>query len=216
MRPLKIKKMLSSTRLCCIILKMIEIEIKAHAKNKNAIKSTLNTIGKYEGFVVRHDYYYRHHNCLSYPARIRIEKSDNGQKIFLTHKNKSLVKDKNGVVSEKNEEKEAEISESAKEVLLSFFSESKIELYLEKEKRVETWKCAQDGFLVTAELCTIKPIGDFIELEILVEEQNDKIEKKAREALFAILKKLGAENEIEEKSYATLLKEEARKIEIER
>ena len=122
MRPLKIKKMLSSTRLCCIIFRMIEIEIKAHAKNKNAIKSTLSTIGKYEGFVVRHDYYYRHHNCFSYPARIRIEKSDNGQKVFLTHKNKSLVKDKSGVVSEKNEEKEAEISEKAKEVLINLLN----------------------------------------------------------------------------------------------
>ena len=186
---------------------MTEIEIKAHVKNVEALKTALDAAGEYSGFLIRRDFYYKVSGSSSYPARIREEEKNGEKHIFLTHKKKSLVQ-KNGEASEKNIENEAEISEKAKSVLEDFFCSSGVPLYLKKEKHIDSWKCLFDGFSVTAELSEVPPLGFFIELEILLDENADLQAENARNALFSLLEKIGADKkDLEERPYSALLKD---------
>lgn len=193
----------------CIIFKMTEIELKARIFDVPLLQSVLNVRGDFVGHFVRCDSYYRKHSSDGYPLRFREEDGPKGKRIFLTFKKKSVFVDENGVASEKNEEKESEISENAKNILESFFESEKIALYVQKEKIVDAWKCRSGEFAVTAELCEVKDVGFFIELEILLEQSAEKnVCEKARQALLSLLDSLGVSRDaVEEKSYSQLLKE---------
>ena len=185
-------------------MKMQEIELKAHVYDSEAVINKLSGFAEYAGFVNRYDTYYKQGEGKTYPIRIRKEKDDNSEKLFLTYKRKSIVKDEEGTAIEKNEEYESEIKEDTLVVIEKFFEDNGFRIYLTKEKKVKTWKTVKDGFRVTIELCEVEKLGEFLELEILAE--NDESEK-AYSALESVLEEAGIEKSaVEEKSYAQMLK----------
>ena len=102
-------------------------------------------------------------------VRIRKELSKQEQniseKIYLTYKQKELKNTSDGTKIEVNNEKECELSNS--ETVISFLLDTGFCEYLSKSKTVEKFSYQTPSGIATIEICTIPPIGDFIEIEIV-------------------------------------------------
>lgn len=186
---------------------MYEIELKAHVQDRNAVIAALNAFADYAGSVHKHDTYYKlNAGGKKISARIRTETTDqHPQKTVLTYKRKELRTDANGTNIEVNDERECEISQAdAVETLLFDIG---FAVSLTKEKAVLSWN--YDGALF--ELCTVPPLGDFLEIEIL-SPVNDKATVSALQAkLKSLLNKAGISNDnIEERYYSDMLREAAK------
>ena len=192
---------------------MYEIELKAHLENKNQTIQTLKTFANYEGFFHKQDNYFKKQleNSEDYiSVRIRKEqsKTSNGElnKIFLTYKQKELKTTKDGCSIEVNNEKECELSESS--TIISILLDTNFSEYLKKEKIVEKFTYSTKYGIATIEICTIPPIGDFIELEILSNENNNSNIENIKNELYLILEKCNVPlSNIENRYYSQLLKE---------
>ena len=79
---------------------------------------------------------------------------------------------------------------------------------LEKHKTVLGWSFEQ----LHLELCTVPPLGDFLEIETFAESNEPEVVLPLRKKLIESLKKCGImEEKIENKYYSELLRENASK-----
>lgn len=192
---------------------MYEIELKAHIYNREETIKILNTFANYVGFFQKHDSYYKlqkqnSNDFISVRIRKELSKQEQNisEKIYLTYKQKELKNTSDGTKIEVNNEKECELSNS--ETVISILLDTGFYEYLSKSKTVEKFTYQTPFGIATIEICTIPPIGDFIEIEILNDSNNESNVDNIRKEILSILEKCNIpQSQIEEKFYSQLLKE---------
>jgi adenylate cyclase class 2 len=192
---------------------MYEIELKAHIYNRKETIKILNTFANYVGFFQKHDSYYKlqkqnSNDFISVRIRKELSKQEQNisEKIYLTYKQKELKNTSDGTKIEVNNEKECELSNS--ETVISILLDTGFYEYLSKSKTVEKFTYQTPYGIATIEICTIPPIGDFIEIEILNDSNNESNVDNIRKEILSILEKCNIpQSQIEEKFYSQLLKE---------
>lgn len=192
---------------------MYEIELKAHIYNREETIKILNTFANYVGFFQKHDSYYKlqkqnSNDFISVRIRKELSKQEQNisEKIYLTYKQKELKNTSDGTKIEVNNEKECELSNS--ETVISILLDTGFYEYLTKSKTVEKFSYQTPSGTATIEICTIPPIGDFIEIEILNDSNNESNVDNIRKEILSILEKCNIpQSQIEEKFYSQLLKE---------
>ena len=192
---------------------MTEIELKAHVTDKEKLIQRLNEIADYSGSVIRNDTYWKKDGI---EIRIRRENFagpenasgpqptvSTAENILITYKRKSLRTNEDGVPVEVNDEKECTVSSA--EPLEAFLTDSGFIVSLKKHKEVSDWKHSSG---TTLELCTVPPLGDFLEIEILSPTDDELTVQKSREKLEELLALAGIpRNQIEKRYYSELLRE---------
>lgn len=144
-------------------------------------------------------------------ARIRKEKlvlqGQESASNYFTYKRKEVILGSDGRKIEVNDEKEINFGGSA-EALEVFFTDLGGKVALKKEKSVEQWVLELDGEKAHVELCTVPPLGDFLEIEI-IKDANDEATvarcKKIEEKIFTLCH-IPLE-QIEPRYYSQMLKE---------
>ena len=158
---------------------MIEIEIKARASHQH-LKKTLTDMGATFSAVEDHsDTYYNapHRDFAQTDEALRI-RSVNGRSV-LTYKGQKL-----DTISKTREEFETEVDgENTRHILLAlgFVASGNV------SKKREIFKYDD----ITIVLDTVEGLGEFMEVEIVVEENSDEPKQK----LFAFLEELGIKQE---------------------
>ena len=200
---------------------MYEIELKAHVYNRDELIPKLNADARYLGTAEKTDSYWRQavapdgsrettrtaeqapsENSLT--VRIRTECTETAAKektyrYLVTYKQKRRICKENPAL-EVNDEKEFAVSDRAE--FERFLQKAGFEAVFEKHKKSMQW--TKDGVFI--ELCTVDPLGDFLEMEILAETADKNRIKEARLALEKLLKKYGIPLEqIEPMYYSELL-----------
>ena len=138
-------------------------------------------------------------------VRIRTECTETAAKEkkcrhLVTYKQKRRDCEEN-VALEVNDEKEFAVSDRTE--FERFLHKAGFEAVSEKHKKSMQWE--KDGVFI--ELCTVDPLGDFLEMEILSETTDENRVNEARFALEKLLKKYGIPLEqIEPMYYSELLK----------
>ena len=195
-----------------------EIELKAHVYDRAHVSQCLNKIGSYLGHTQKSDDYYHFplpsdisapdgRNFLS--ARIREEKTTNGKLItdsfLFTYKKKEVLKNEDGTQIEVNDENESVITDA--KAFRTFFEDLGATIDLHKEKSVDGWNVEIDGVTAHAELCEVPPLGDFLEIEIIKEKNDEETVKKMKDIIMKIFEKCGIKKEdIESRYYRDMLK----------
>lgn len=197
---------------------MFEVELKAHVDNRNSVINSLNSFAKFCGTIQKDDVYWEHqkkhhfhhkkHNDIK--VRIRHETIvDSGadssiprEDILLTYKQKEIRTGKDGASIEVNNEKECTLSSA--EPIESFLADAGFAPSLRKHKTVLDWKFDDALF----ELCTVPPLGDFLEIEILSPSDDSHAINLLRKKLEQLLKKAGITiDKIEKRYYSEMLAE---------
>lgn len=191
---------------------MNEIELKARIFNKDELIEKLNRLAKFENKILKDDVYYSNGEKNKNQIRFRKEIINNIEKNYITYKHKKITTI-NNVSIEVNQEDESEIENP--EVLERFLNDAGFSISLKKRKEVLAWKyfLNQDekkyGIeFITLELCNIHPLGDFLEMEILLENE----EKEKTDYCYFLLEKMLLKlkiplSNIEKKYYSELLRE---------
>ena len=194
-----------------------EIELKAHVDDRKKVIETLNQLGKYLGHTKKSDDYYHFElkgksapdgrDFLS--ARIRKEEETLDGKTescaYFTYKRKENKLGEDGTKIEVNEENEIKCEDAS--ALEVFFADLGAVIDLHKEKDVEHWNVPFDGESAHAELCNVPPLGDFLEIEIIKNQNDEATVKKMKEIIIKIFEKCGlGKDKIEERYYRDMLK----------
>ena len=213
---------------------MYEIELKAHVKDRDAVAAALDSFAEYAGALTKRDTYYRlpvappdtetpslkwagtnaHLKNADKTAHIgcRIRKTVYEKmgktKIAFTYKRKELRKDADGVAIEVNDEKECIISEA--DAIESFIEDARGFISHVKEKIIKEWYAETEAGTAHIELCTVSPLGDFLEIEVLAKD--DAQTESAKCAIMRIFEKCGIdERAIESRYYNDMIDEARRK-----
>lgn len=196
---------------------MIEIELKAHVRNREALITQLKSFSEFEQKVTKKDTYYhlplngRSINGKDYiSTRIRKEykEDQNGTSVtnYLTYKRKELRTDSTGAAIEVNDERESILNDAA--ALEALFSDIGFKPALYKEKIVEDFGTETPYGKAELELCNVQGLGDFLEIEILSPTNDAETVENIQKELKVLLKKSGIpETEIEKRYYSEMLKE---------
>ena len=193
----------------------IEIELKAHVKDNEALKLLLSDKAQYLCSFEKQDTYYfpvENPNIPKSGVRLRSESStfpDGTEKkaVYVTYKTKEV---RDGI--EINDEKEFEVY-SSQNSTIKVFNEFLKMMGLKPgySKRKRGWAFSREE--INAELLEVEKLGWFLEMEIVVndidvsEESNVIIEEK-RKKLLGFLSELGIEKDaIESRYYSEMLKE---------
>jgi len=193
---------------------MIEIELKAHVDDRDALIERLKKNARFAGSVIRDDCYWGRKDGEHKKIRIRRETGvpsdprDTRPQILLTYKRKEIKTDELGFSSEVNDEKECVISNPAP--LEAFLKDNGFEILLKKHKEVMAWTLpittVPGASNATFELCQVPPLGDFLEIEILAADESSKTTEAAQKELKNLLNLAGIPSEkIEERYYSELL-----------
>ena len=210
---------------------MYEIELKAHIDDRKEVARALDSFAEYSGSLTKYDTYYRlpriepvdaaassskstdtrayaeHAEMQSYiGCRIRktVYEKTGKTKISFTYKRKELQKDEDGVALEVNDEKECTLSET--DALESFIKDAGGGISHIKEKIIKEWHAETEAGKAHIELCTVPPLGDFLEIEVLAKD--DMHTENAKCAIMSIFKKCGIlESAIESRYYSDMLDE---------
>lgn len=197
---------------------MMEIELKAHVDDRKTLTETLDKIATYQGCLVRDDCYWGMNGKKSKKIRIRRESgwpSDaraTEPRIIVTYKYKELRTDENGCSIEVNDEKECSVSSAIP--LECFLRDNGFEILQKKHKEVMEWTMTlddgdgSDKISVNLELCTVPPLGDFLEIEILAKDPDENQISIYHAKLGEILDMTGIpRDKIEKRYYNDMLKE---------
>lgn len=189
--------------------------MKAHVKDRNEVIKKLNSFADFLGRVVRDDTYWFNGKT---KVRIRREKEITSENkigkeiILLTYKKKENRISAEGNAMEVNEEHECELSSS--EAIETFLTDSGFFVDLKKHKNVLDWKYSftlpQSGqtIQVTLELCTVPPLGDFLEVEVLSEKDDRDFTESVRKELENLIVLSGIEkSQIENRYYSEMLRD---------
>jgi adenylate cyclase class 2 len=193
---------------------MYEIEIKAHVDDRAKVIKNLERFADFAGAVEKDDSYYEN-NINGKTIKIRIRKESpfttkeipdapqalSHKSVIFTYKRKELLEDA-GRSFEVNDEKETFLTEA--EPFEAFLEDTGFKSTLTKHKIVLAWHYDNAHL----ELCTVDKLGDFIEIEILSEHNDEKQVNEAREKLLKLLSKCGVtEDKIEKRYYSQMLSE---------
>ena len=185
---------------------MFEIELKARVKDYGAVKKNVDGFARYKGYAEKNDVYFRSEGA-GVTVRIRAEEflacADDRPVCtnFVTYKRKELRKTGAGAAIEVNDEKEFTVNDS--EPLKALLQDAGFVVKLVKRKSAHKW---QSGDAVI-ELCTVPPLGDFLEIEIICGANDDASVAQARAKIEALIERAGVSlDDIEERYYSDLLK----------
>lgn len=183
---------------------MYEIELKAHVYDKpNTIKK-INTFATYLGDCHKKDTYWINQTT-NQQIRIRciLYKENRESKTYIvTYKQKQIKNSEDGSTYEVNKEHEFTINNPNS--LEEFLKDAGFAILRKKEKITSQWEY-QNTLL---ELCTVPPLGDFLELEIIAKDNTESTVTKAKEELLNILTKCEIEKKhIEPKYYNQMIQE---------
>ncbi|RLA94702.1 MAG: class IV adenylate cyclase [Deltaproteobacteria bacterium] len=182
------------------MLIMMEIEIKARVKNRDEVKERIKSIGNFVRKEHQEDLYFDspYRNFVESGEVLRIRKTLH--KNTLTYKKKRT--DERARIRIEHEAK-VESGDDIAEILedLGFIQIAKIR----KEREIyNTNECK-------IELDMVEGLGEFVEVEILIPEDEDIT--KSKEKIFGILEKIGVPREnIEKKPYLELYLDKKRWI----
>ena len=214
---------------------MYEIELKAHVEDRRAVARTLDSFAEYTGALTKRDTYYRlplacvpadteRSPSKRTDAKVRSENAEKkthvgcrirktvfektGEtKITFTYKRKELRKDADGIAIEVNDEKECTLSET--DAIESFIKDAGGGISHVKEKIIKEWYAETEAGAAHIELCSVAPLGDFLEIEVLAKD--DAHTEDAKRAILSIFKNCGIdESAIESRYYSDMLDEKAR------
>ncbi|MBQ0038976.1 MAG: class IV adenylate cyclase [Treponema sp.] len=181
---------------------MNEIELKARVEDVNAVEEKLGTFASFKRSVVRDDTYYVNSSGKGRKIRFRLETCDGKETWLVTYKKKENMKSADGISTEVNQEMETAIEDP--QPVMTFLEDSGYVVSLKKHKEVRDW-VFEDA---TLELCNVPPLGWFLEIEILAQDNSPDTISKAQKKLRELLIRSGlTEKDIEEKYYSQLLKE---------
>jgi predicted adenylyl cyclase CyaB len=180
---------------------MYEIELKAHVTDYARVIETLNSFAEYDGKVDKRDIYY-HLPCtklsvsndsgyLSCRIRRESRKTENSVRtnIILTYKKKELRTGDDGIPIEVNDEKECTLSDSS--ALEALLVDTGFTPACTKHKITESWYAHTDAGKAHIELCTVPPLGDFLEIEIMSTSQDKTYIASARKCIENLLDRCG-------------------------
>lgn len=189
---------------------MFEIELKAHVQNRTAVVHQLDLIAVPSGAVFKDDTYWalpdsekkiriRKETVTSHETTVIDEKISPEHTIYLTYKKKELRNE-----TEINDEQECIITDE--KPLESFFTDSGFIPVLHKQKKVVSWYKKTSYGNAHIELCTLAPLGDFLEIEILSETQEQTLISAIQTELKKIMFQAGiSESDIESRYYSEML-----------
>ncbi|MDR2079414.1 MAG: class IV adenylate cyclase [Treponema sp.] len=179
----------------------IEIELKAWVDNPEACKNILSLLaGPPLSFEKADSYWFFRKTADRPPPGIRIRRERSGGKeepaTRISYKSKEV---REGI--EVNNEREFTVSDGA--AFEEFLARLGFERDMEKHKRGWAWICGD----ITAELCELRSLGWFAELEILADNDGPETVAAARKRLLELLGKIGiGEDKIESRYYTELLR----------
>ena len=198
---------------------MYEIELKAHVKDRKSLAEKLKVFAKFVRHIKRSDEYYhlpaessefakKDAAGKSYiSVRLRTETSFFPQeecKTFFTYKRKELRTGADGTMSEVNDEKECILSDG--NALKAAFEDAGFTLAQKKQKDVEEYEMQTPFGKAAIELCSVPPLGDFLEIEILSPAVDASRIQAIQAELRRLLDKAGIPAEqIEMRPYTALL-----------
>ena len=195
----------------------MEIELKAHVQDREAVLKKLRAFAAFDKSVVKEDRYFKLEKAGApnghISARIRNEKRTDGagrlleEKIFLTYKKKERRLDSKGGALEVNQEFESAMENSS--CVEELLRDSGFVPHFNKRKEATGFYAQTKCGPAHLELCYVPPLGDFLEIEFVTEgETDDKEISEMRKELEALVLKSGlALDDIEEKYYSELLAE---------
>lgn len=189
---------------------MYEVELKAWLDNKIKTETKLRNFATFDALFFKQDTYY-HLDSKNITVRIREEEihSSNNiteKQILVTYKEKKYHKAKDNTSYEVNLENEFTISE--KEAFEKILIDSGYHISLKKTKNTASYYFTEKDSNTTfhIELCTIPPIGDFIEIETLTENNSEENTNRLKTSIISILENLNIpKSKIEIKTYKDLL-----------
>ncbi len=181
---------------------MFEIELKAHVDDAQKVTQKLDSFAHFLKSVQKVDVYWKSQNGVQARIRTQTDLISKKREIFLTYKKKENRIGENGQKIEVNDEKECSISDD--DALVSFFEDIGMKIALKKTKSVRSY-AFENAHL---ELCEVPPLGFFLEIEIISEQNDEKTISICRKKINEIFEKceIGADK-IEEKYYSQLLRE---------
>lgn len=142
-------------------------------------------------------------------ARIRREiitapNTEPRAEILLTYKRKETRTLQDGTSTEVNEENECTLSDAL--AIEKLFSDIGFAPSYTKEKFAESWYVQTSAGEAHIELCEVPPLGYFLEMEIMAQNNDIATVDAARTALYTLLEKCGVEKSaIEPRYYSELL-----------
>ena len=138
--------------------------------------------------------------CKKLPA------SESETSITFTYKRKELRTSERGIAIEVNDEKECTLSDEA--AFVAFLHDAGGSVACTKEKIGELWLAHTDAGDVHIELCTVPPLGDFLEVELVCETDGCETVVAAQHAIMQIFKTCAIpESALETRYYSAMLAE---------
>ncbi len=195
----------------------MEIEVKAHVKDRDSLLQKVKAFSSFDKIVIKDDSYFKlakegfaggH-----LTARLRREeRRDKENKLLesanlLTYKKKERRLSADGAAIEVNQEYESAVENP--QALEALFLDIGFEPYFTKHKDTIGFYADTPCGKAHLELCSVPPLGDFLEIEFVTDGDSSAEEIEAmRKELEALVLKSGLRLEdIEEKYYSELLQE---------
>lgn len=172
---------------------MKEVEMKAWLKNPEEINRTREYLKQHGTFLKKtkkEDIYFSRPNAETFDFRIR----EIDGKYIVTKKNYKLVGD-----LEENDELEFEVSD--KDAFLMMTKQLGYVVFLKKTKISEMYDL---GDRALAEIVEVPDLGDFLEIEVIC-EKDENIEE-ARAKIQSVFEELELTGNVERKQYSLLLR----------
>ncbi|MBQ9239512.1 MAG: hypothetical protein IJ191_09430 [Treponema sp.] len=217
---------------------MYEIELKAHVTDRCAVHNALAHFARADAFIEKYDDYYRiplppktapelspgigDRGFLT--ARIRTEyffrpadeqtlrsapadaRTPYKTRCTLTYKRKERRTDASGLPIEVNDEHECTLSD--KTAVEKLFTDCGFVKAHTKEKHAESWYAATAVGEAHLELCSVPPLGDFIEIELCSPQNNETAVAPIRAELLSLLDACGVPaSAVETRYYSDMLAE---------
>ena len=198
-------------------MESMEIELKARARDREAVLQKLRSFAVFDKSVSKNDRYFKMEKSGApgghITARIRQEKSSGQdgraleEKILLTYKKKEKRLASGGGALEVNQEFEAALDNA--ECLEALFADIGFVPHFTKHKDAIGFYADTPCGKAHLELCSVPPLGDFLEIEFVTDGEASESQIAAmRKELESLVVKCGlALDDIEEKYYSELLEE---------
>ena len=181
---------------------MIEVELKAHVRDRASVKAAIAAFARPAGKVEKRDAYWHGSDWRQNPGTKGFRIRSEGESNIVTFK----TKHSDGGI-EINLEREFEISDRA--AFVELVLRLGCEAFYTKRKTGLAFKADVGGANpgeATIEIVEVEGIGDFVEIEILLEDEDPARIASAQGALRALLARTGVdEMDIEPRFYSELL-----------
>jgi adenylate cyclase class 2 len=180
------------------------------------VRTKLDSFARFCGKVEKNDTYW----YLDKPAgtskrtinhihvRIRQEIRGDMQTLMFTYKRKELMKGIDGIPFEVNDEKECILSDQGP--LEALLADTGFRPEIRKHKTVYDWEYQTTYGKALLELCTVPPLGDFLEIEILASDADSRTVSAVRSILEQLMETSGIPlSAVEPRYYTDMLRSTA-------